>query len=195
MLLDNFYTILSSESSDSTTWTIQIELNPDHTVYQGHFPEHPVVPGVCLLQLIKECAENIRQQKLQITQVSSCKFLSAINPIETPRIAIVLSLKETEEGKLQLQAEGTVKEKTVNKSIVKEDIAKEEIVKENTGKESIIKEENIKDECFIHRNCRFLPWKRSFPTVETTVSNTGNSSSPPGNWSLMHLINFRTHRK
>lgn len=67
MLLDNFYTILSSESSDSTTWTIQIELNPAHTVYQGHFPEHPVVPGVCLLQLIKECAENIRQQKLQIT--------------------------------------------------------------------------------------------------------------------------------
>ena len=73
------------------------------------------------MQLIKECAENIHQQKLQITQVSSCKFLSAINPIETPRIAIVLSLKETEEGKLQLQAEGTVKEKTVNKSIVKED--------------------------------------------------------------------------
>ncbi len=46
MLLDNFYTILSSESSDSTTWTIQIESNPDHTVYQGHFPEHPVVPGI-----------------------------------------------------------------------------------------------------------------------------------------------------
>ena len=137
MLLDNFYTILSSESSDSTTWTIQIELNPDHTVYQGHFPEHPVVPGVCLLQLIKECAENIRQQKLQITQVSSCKFLSAINPIETPRIAIVLSLKETEEGKLQLQAE--------------------EIVKENTGKESIIKEENIKDECFIKLKAALTP--------------------------------------
>ena len=27
MLLDNFYTILSSESSDSTIWTIQIKLN------------------------------------------------------------------------------------------------------------------------------------------------------------------------
>ena len=117
MLLDNFYSILSSESSHSTTWTIQIELNPDHTVYQGHFPEHPVVPGVCLLQLIKECAENIRQ----------------------------------------LQAEGTVKEKTVNKSIVKEDIAKEEIVKENTGKESIIKEENIKDECFIKLKAALTP--------------------------------------
>lgn len=72
-------------------------------------------------------------------------------------IAIVLSLKETEEGKLQLQAEGTVKEKTVNKSIVKEDIAKEEIVKENTGKESIIKEENIKDECFIKLKAALTP--------------------------------------
>ena len=35
MLLDNFYTILSSESSDSTIWTIQIKLNPGHPVYQG----------------------------------------------------------------------------------------------------------------------------------------------------------------
>ena len=39
MLLDNFYTILSSESSDSTIWTIQVKLNPGHPVYQGHFPE------------------------------------------------------------------------------------------------------------------------------------------------------------
>ena len=93
MLLDNFYTILSSESSDSTIWTIQIKLNPGHPVYQGHFPEHPVVPGVCLLQLIKECVEDIRQQKLQVTQVSSCKFLSAINPIETPHISVALTLK------------------------------------------------------------------------------------------------------
>ena len=46
MLLDNFYTILSSESSDSTIWTIQVKLNPGHPVYQGHFPGHPVVPGV-----------------------------------------------------------------------------------------------------------------------------------------------------
>ena len=58
MLLDNFYTILSSESSDSTIWTIQVKLNPGHPVYQGHFPGHPVVPGVCLLQLIKECVRH-----------------------------------------------------------------------------------------------------------------------------------------
>lgn len=148
MLLDNFYTILSSESSDSTTWTIQIELNPDHTIYQGHFPEYPVVPGVCLLQLIKECVENIRQQKMQIVQVSSCKFLSAINPIETPRIAIVLVLKETEEGKLRLQAEGTIKGNSVNNNIVKKESTEEEIVKE---------ESTVKNECFIKLKAALTP--------------------------------------
>lgn len=65
MLLDNFYTILSSESSDSTTWTIQIELNPDHTVYQGHFPEHPVVPGFVYCNL----SRNV--QKIFVSK--SCK--------------------------------------------------------------------------------------------------------------------------
>ena len=128
MLLDNFYTILSSESSDSTIWTIQIKLNPGHPVYQGHFPGHPVV---CLLQLIKECVEDIRQQKLQIAQVSSCKFLSAINPIETPHISVALTFKEIEEGTLQLQAEGSVKEGAVKENIVKESSIKDSSIEEN----------------------------------------------------------------
>lgn len=141
MLLDNFYTILSSESSDSTIWTIQIKLNPGHPVYQGHFPEHPVVPGVCLLQLIKECVEDIRQQKLQVTQVSSCKFLSAINPIETPHISVALTFKEIEEGTLQLQAEGSVKEGAVKENIVKESSIKDSSIEENCAEGHTVKSE------------------------------------------------------
>ena len=141
MLLDNFYTILSSESSVSTIWTIQIELNPKHPIYQGHFPGHPVVPGVCLLQLIKECIEDIRQQKLQIAQVSSCKFLSAINPIETPHISVALTFKEIEEGTLQLQAEGSVKEGAVKENIVKESSIKDSSIEENCAEGHTVKSE------------------------------------------------------
>ena len=141
MLLDNFYTILSSESSDSTIWTIQVKLNPG-ILFIRTFPGHPVVPGVCLLQLIKECVEDIRQQKLQVTQVSSCKFLSAINPIETPHISVALTFKETEESTLQLQAEGTVKKDAVKKSTVKE---------------STVEENTVKNECFIKLKAALTP--------------------------------------
>ncbi|MCS2585674.1 3-hydroxylacyl-ACP dehydratase [Bacteroides sp. BFG-551] len=116
-------------------------MNPGHPVYQGHFPEHPVVPGVCLLQLIKECVEDIRQQKLQIAQVSSCKFLSAINPIETPYISVALTFKETEEGTLQLQAEGSVKEGAVKKNIVKESSIKDSSIEENCAEGHTVKSE------------------------------------------------------
>lgn len=152
MLLDNFYTILSSESSDSTIWTIQIKLNPGHPVYQGHFPGHPVVPGVCLLQLIKECVEDIRQQKLQVTQVSSCKFLSAINPIETPHISVALTFKEIEEGTLQLQAEGSVKE-----GAVKENIVKESSIKDSSIEENCAEGHTVKSECFIKLKAALTP--------------------------------------
>ena len=132
MLLDNFYTLLSSESPNSITWTIRVKLNPEHAIYQGHFPEHPVVPGVCLLQLIKECAEDIRRHKLQYTQVSSCKFLSVVNPVNTPCLSVTLTLKDTEEGKLQLQAEVNVK-------------AEGAVTTEGTTEEK----ETAENECFI----------------------------------------------
>lgn len=106
MLLDHFYTSLSSETSDGLTWTVLVKLNPEHRLYEGHFPGHPVVPGVCLLQLIKESAENIRRHKLQYAQIASCKFLSAIHPSTTPNLTVTLTIKEIEEGILQLQAEG-----------------------------------------------------------------------------------------
>ncbi len=47
----------------------------------------------------------------------------------------------------------------------------------------------------LRRNCSFLPWELSFPTVETVVSNAGNYNSPPGNRKLCIQINFCTPRE
>lgn len=108
MLLNNFYIMLQEpQTEDNINWKIAIRLDPTHALYQGHFPGRPIVPGVCILQLIKECVEYTKKQSLQYAQVSSCKFLSAINPEENSRVEMKLTLKTVEENKLQLQAEGT----------------------------------------------------------------------------------------
>lgn len=107
MLLDNFYTIDTTTTTDADSWSVALTLNSEHALYQGHFPGHPVVPGVCTLQLIKECAEGICGHSLQYTQIGSCKFLSAIDPTQTNKLELSLTLKETEKkGVLQLLAEG-----------------------------------------------------------------------------------------
>ena len=79
MLLENFYKIIHRKEREDGKREIEIELNPGHALYQGHFPGQPVVPGVCTLQMIKESAEQIVSQPLQYVQIASSKFLSAIS--------------------------------------------------------------------------------------------------------------------
>lgn len=59
-LLPNFYKVTHSEHINETDWVVQVMLNPQHAIYSGHFPQQPVVPGVCMLQIIKECIEKIQ---------------------------------------------------------------------------------------------------------------------------------------
>lgn len=55
-------------------------INSRHEVFSGHFPGHPVVPGVFTLQIIKECLEMIVRKKMQYTEIRNCKFSNAIVP-------------------------------------------------------------------------------------------------------------------
>ncbi len=105
-LLTGFYTIIQSENINNTDWAVQVRLNPQHPIYGGHFPQHPVVPGVCMLQIIKECIEKIYRTPLQYKQIASCKFLSAINPNETPELKFLLTIKHGEASTLSAQVEG-----------------------------------------------------------------------------------------
>lgn len=106
-LLPDFYTLTHTEPAGETGWAVRVVLNPLHPLYSGHFPQQPVVPGVCLLQMMKECLEKIYRKPLQYRQIASCKFLSAINPNETPELTFAFSIKSHEADELHVQAEGT----------------------------------------------------------------------------------------
>jgi len=82
----------------------EIILNPRHPVYAGHFPGQPVVPGVCSLQMIRECASRILGKPLSIRAIQQCKFLSPILPDRTAPILIRISLNELEDGGYALKA-------------------------------------------------------------------------------------------
>lgn len=106
MLIEHFYSITHQQVIAENAWSVTLKLNPKHALYEGHFPEHPVVPGVCMLQFIKECVEKNREQSLQYAKIVSCKFLSALNPVDAPTLILELTIKQSEDGKLQLLVEG-----------------------------------------------------------------------------------------
>ena len=95
MLLKNFYTIedLQIVGNDLNA---KLSLNPNHIVYDGHFPEQPVVPGVIQLQIIREITENGIGKKLLIKAVSQAKYLIPIIPVKEDIIEINIMLKQFE---------------------------------------------------------------------------------------------------
>lgn len=95
-LLENFYTEIASTytSENNNSFNSMIELNPEHKIYKGHFPQLPVAPGVCLIQAIKEILMVKFQKQLILTEGSNIKFLILINPKETKQFQVDFIVKQ-----------------------------------------------------------------------------------------------------
>ena len=68
-----------------------ITFTKSHPIFSGHFPGHPVVPGVCMIQILREIMEIEVAHKLRITEGDNLKFLSIINPEEHQQVDVVMS--------------------------------------------------------------------------------------------------------
>lgn len=105
MLLKDFYTIIELDNSDKENIKAIIELNKDHEVYEGHFPGNPVVPGVCLTQLIKEVMESAEDKELSLVYANNIKFMAVVNPEINSRLQIDLKVKYlTEENIIKVDS-------------------------------------------------------------------------------------------
>ena len=58
----------------------RVRLDAAHPVYAGHFPGNPVLPGVCTLQIVRECLERGTGRRHRFTAIRECKFLGMIVP-------------------------------------------------------------------------------------------------------------------
>ena len=74
-------------------------------VFAGHFPGHPLLPGIFQLEITRGMAESVLGGKLSVRAVTKAKFLRPIIPGETVRVA----LKSTEKADtIQVRARLTV---------------------------------------------------------------------------------------
>lgn len=80
MLIPNLYIVKETIKTDDNNFKVQIELNPNHEVFEGHFPNNPIMPGVCMMQIIKEITEGFVEKDLFLSKVSNVKFMATINP-------------------------------------------------------------------------------------------------------------------
>ncbi|MFC3198926.1 hypothetical protein ACFOET_14985 [Parapedobacter deserti] len=101
-LLQNFYSIASYHANGPKI-SASISINKAHPVFQGHFPNHPVTPGVCMMQIIKELAEKWAHCTLMLKKAKNVKFMAIINPENHPNIQVELDVEE-EAGLLSVRS-------------------------------------------------------------------------------------------
>lgn len=94
MLVKDYYKIKEVLKKEDGTALFQIILQTDCEVYKGHFPGEPVSPGVCNIQMIKECAEQTLEKPLLLNNLQQCRLTTLVTPSNHPQVGVTIHLEE-----------------------------------------------------------------------------------------------------
>ena len=101
ILKNSLYKISSSYIEEKS---FNLELVPDCLIYQAHFPEQPITPGVCIIQIASELLNELLQSNCELITISNAKFLAVINPLETKNVTYTFKKLVIDEDTMTVKA-------------------------------------------------------------------------------------------
>ncbi len=104
-MLQNDFFSFTAPQIDNNSVTTNIELNGAHKIFEGHFPQHPIVPGVCMMQMVKEVIEAVIGKETNLLKADNIKFLTMIDPRENKSLRLNYKFIIPEEGKISIDAQ------------------------------------------------------------------------------------------
>jgi 3-hydroxyacyl-[acyl-carrier-protein] dehydratase len=87
VLINDFYTCRDIEQGASD-YSCRLVFNEHHAIFKGHFPGQPVVPGVCMMEIVKELLEGVTGKPLMLRSSQNVKFLRLTTPDLQPVMKI-----------------------------------------------------------------------------------------------------------
>ena len=80
-------------------------INENNQIFDGHFPGQPVLPGACMLQILKEVFEETLNRQYQLRKADQIKFLTLIDPRITTILQLNISYKPTDNNSIYIVAD------------------------------------------------------------------------------------------
>jgi 3-hydroxyacyl-[acyl-carrier-protein] dehydratase len=112
MLTGELFQIQETTISKENEYRILFRCNATHPVFKGHFPNNPVLPGVCMVQFVRESLERVLNKKFQLAQSKNIKFVNVVNPEKENILQLYLHVTSFENGLLDVNA--TIKSETTS---------------------------------------------------------------------------------
>ena len=86
---------ISGPQTDSNGGVLfEFRFEADDPVFAGHFPGHPLVPGIFQLEMTRAAAEWVLDCSLAVREISKAKFQRPMLPGETVKLALKWSASE-----------------------------------------------------------------------------------------------------
>lgn len=108
MKIDNLYLIdkseISHDSDISSSAGFLVTVDKSHRIFAGHFPGTPVLPGVCTLQIIKDCLFSLTGESLVFSDISQCKFTGMVDPRIDEKLSVNISKQKISDSLLLINA-------------------------------------------------------------------------------------------
>ncbi len=92
-LINQLYSIKSQNITDNNI-CYKIAFFTENFIFKAHFPNNPITPGVCLIQICVELFEILKNRTFNINILKNIKFTAPINPIEVPEVDVLISFSE-----------------------------------------------------------------------------------------------------
>ena len=85
---------LIKQSATENSLNVRVKLNEKHPIFAGHFPGRPVMPGVCMVQMVKELLTQQVNEKVNLKQSRNMKFLSVIDPSTQQEVNLTIDYRK-----------------------------------------------------------------------------------------------------
>ena len=82
---------LEGFASEGDTAEAEITFGEGFSGFKGHFPEQPILPGVCQIALAMVMADRMRGTRQSLSQVVNAKFVSMVEPGQRLRVQCTLT--------------------------------------------------------------------------------------------------------
>lgn len=79
--MKDFFSIISRGTDESGRHVYTLSVNAEHDIFNGHFPNRPIVPGVMTLFMARRCAEDAANLgNTRLAAVKDAKYIAPIIP-------------------------------------------------------------------------------------------------------------------
>jgi len=109
----SLYVLRRLPATDDKQLNVQIEINENHEVFKGHFPEMPILPGVYLIQIIKDSLNTFLPDSYQLKSAGTVKYLKPVQPEKNNRLKMEITFGQISDD-LTVSASSFMEDDTVH---------------------------------------------------------------------------------